>query len=945
MSPPTAALTKKDQVDEILRCGRDPVYFMRKYAKIQHPKRGTIPFETYSFQDECVTAFQENRFNIILKSRQLGLSTVTAAYATWFAIFHKDKNVLVIATKLQTAMGFVKKVKVILDNLPKWLMLTKFEPTKQSISFANGSVITAVPTSPDAGRSEALSLLIVDEAAFIRDFEDIWTGLYPTISTGGSAIILSTPHGVGGTYYRIWTEAEAKVNEFNSIRLEWWKHPEHDQAWFDKETKNLPKRKVGQEFLCVGADTKIVTPDGYKRADEIKIDDLVLTHMGRFKPVLNVNSRLVRMDETLYEVSSPGSRKCKFTITGNHKMLSYRFWANNISSYDWLKNNASEQSWIEASVIASKRKTTDRITNVLMPKFDPKPVEMLTTIDVSTLCPSIDVTNDTCRYERQWGNTKRYVSVDFELGKFIGLYLAEGCNHRGGVDLGFHIDELETHAKWCIDFLHKIGCRTTLLSSKIHNSCRLWTFNRHIGALVKLFIQGDRASNGRWAPNKRLDMERVVASGREFIKGLLFGHHLGDGNHKHDKKTCTYSTSSKLIFQLRTLNTMFGLYPRIGHVELKKKNPRHSDMWYLEFQAQGTTYLGLLENGQQYRTGSRTMLLGDNFVGHHQMTDVSHLSMLDGGYEVYDISVADDKSFVAQSAVLHNCDFISSGDTFLQPEDLEYLRETIEPPSEKSGPQLCVWTWRKPQPAHLYVISADVARGDSSDFSAFHIIDRDTCEVAAEYMGKIPPDKFADLLAEYGKLYNTALICPEQNTFGYMTCVRLRDMGYPKLYFKNATGDLFEYKSVDPDAIPGFSTQSNTRVQILSKLEELIRTKVLKTYSQRLYDQMQAFVWVGSRAQAANDAHDDLILSLAIGTWLTNGGTSLSEAAIAMAYAMMKATKIERRDISQMPGDIQSAKPLVNPNIRGYNAQNVYKPVDPSMVKHADISDFSWLLK
>ena len=207
-------LTRSDQVNEIIRCGKDPVYFMNRYVKIQHTVRGLIPFATYDFQEDCIKQFQTNRFNIALKSRQLGLSTITAAYAVWFSIFKKDKNVLVIATKLSTAMNFIKKVRIMLDCLPKWLLLTKFEPTKQSIRFDNGSQITAIPTSPDAGRSEALSLLIVDEAAFIRDFEDIWTGLYPTLSTGGNAIIISTPNGVGGQYYRLWMDAETKQNEF-----------------------------------------------------------------------------------------------------------------------------------------------------------------------------------------------------------------------------------------------------------------------------------------------------------------------------------------------------------------------------------------------------------------------------------------------------------------------------------------------------------------------------------------------------------------------------------------------------------------------------------------------------------------------------------------------------------------------------------------------------------
>lgn len=193
-----ANLTRTEQVREIVKCGKNSEYFIRTYTKIQHSTQGIIPFETYDFQNTCLESFEKHRLNIVLKSRQLGLSTICAAYAVWMMIYQKDKNVLVVATKLSTAINFIKKVRTIVENLPKWLLLPKFEPSKQQITFSNGSSIKAIPTSPDAGRSEALSLLIIDEAAWIRDFDDIWTGLAPTFSTGGRAIILSTPNGVGG---------------------------------------------------------------------------------------------------------------------------------------------------------------------------------------------------------------------------------------------------------------------------------------------------------------------------------------------------------------------------------------------------------------------------------------------------------------------------------------------------------------------------------------------------------------------------------------------------------------------------------------------------------------------------------------------------------------------------------------------------------------------------
>jgi len=246
MAGPTSS-----QAKEIVRCGKDPVYFINKYAKIQHPTRGTIPFNTYDFQDDCVRAYIEHRFNIIVKSRQLGLSTVSAIYAVWLAIFYRDKNILVIATKLAVAQNFIRKVKVALDALPKWLVMPSIrERTKTHVAFTNGSQIKAVPTSEDAGRSEALSMLIIDEAAFIRNFDELWMGLYSTLSTGGRAAIISTPNGIGGMYHKLAEEAKAGKNDFNYIELPWFVHPERDQAWFDKECRNMSKKQVAQELLC-----------------------------------------------------------------------------------------------------------------------------------------------------------------------------------------------------------------------------------------------------------------------------------------------------------------------------------------------------------------------------------------------------------------------------------------------------------------------------------------------------------------------------------------------------------------------------------------------------------------------------------------------------------------------------------------------------------------------
>lgn len=523
--------TQNERVREIVRCGKDPVYFMNEYVKVQHPEKGTLPFKTYAFQDDCVRDFIKHRFNIVVKSRQLGLSTVSAAYALWMALFHKDKNILVIASKLATAVNFIKKVKFALKSVPPWLLISQYRDTQQSIVFSNGSEIKAIPTSEDAGRSEALSLLVVDEAAIIRNFDEVWTGLYPTLSTGGSAILISTPKGVGGIYHKIYADAVAGVNNFNPISLPWTVHPERDEEWFVEDSKQFhgDKKRIAQEYLC---------------------------------------------------------------------------------------------------------------------------------------------------------------------------------------------------------------------------------------------------------------------------------------------------------------------------------------------------------------------------------------------------------------------DFISSGDTFLQAEQMEWIKSMIREPISKEGDARRVWVWERPMVAHKYLISADVARGDATDHSAFHVIDTNTATIVAEYKGKITPDRLGELIVEYARAYNNALVCPENNTYGFMTCAKIKELKYTRFYYKNARyAENYVPKEGEQ---PGFSTQANNKIQALTKLEELLRNKLLKSYSQRLVDELSTYVWNGSKAGALKGYNDDLVMSAAIGTWLLDvmyGGGVGTET---LDSAMARSISVSRKSFNEVTPSLAAMRPVMTTGGR---------TVPRQAVQHLGNLDIGWLLK
>tara|TARA_Y100000310_G_scaffold114582_1_gene113058 strand:- start:991 stop:2622 length:1632 start_codon:yes stop_codon:yes gene_type:complete len=538
---------KSKQVKEIIKCGKNPTYFFNSYVKIQHPVRGLIKFDTFPFQDECVETFGKERFSIILKSRQLGMSTLGAAYATWLAIFQRDKNILVIATKLSVAQNFISKVKTMLRSLPSWIIMPEtITNNKQLLEFSNGSSIKAIPTSDDAGRSEALSLLIIDEAAFVRNFDELWMGLYPTISTGGRVIILSTPNGVGGQYYKLYTDAEAGLNEFTPLKLPWDVHPERDTAWFKETTKNLSNRQIAQEYLC---------------------------------------------------------------------------------------------------------------------------------------------------------------------------------------------------------------------------------------------------------------------------------------------------------------------------------------------------------------------------------------------------------------------DFASSGETFLSSNDIEYIRESIRPPRERVGSDRCVWIWEYPLSAHSYIMSADISRGDAKDYSAFHILDITTGECVAEYKGKIPPDRFGELLAEFGRKYNNALMCPENNSYGYATIVKLKELQYPNIYYKKRKAVYIGgYTPNCETDLAGFTTSGKTRTLILTKLEEVLRNKTIKVYSSRFYEELKTFVWNNNKAQAMKGHNDDLVLSMAIGSWLYDASEDYGKYAKDLNASMLKAMSVKRNTYDDLPDAILEGRPHNNTSNENLNidtskerSRNIHKTQIRDKIKI--LNEWEWLLK
>jgi hypothetical protein len=237
---------------EYIKCMTDPTHFMKKYCMIQHPTKGRIQFNLYPFQEKVLYQFQKNNYNVVLKSRQLGISTLVAGFSLWLMLFQRDKNILCIATKQETAKNMVTKVRFMYDNLPSWLKGSEkpLENNKLLLKLPNGSQVKATSAAGDAGRSEAVSLLIIDEAAFIEHIDEIFASAQQTLATGGGCIALSTPYGTGNWFHQTWQKAELGTNSFVPIKLKWNVHPERDQVWRNQQDADLGPRMAAQECDC-----------------------------------------------------------------------------------------------------------------------------------------------------------------------------------------------------------------------------------------------------------------------------------------------------------------------------------------------------------------------------------------------------------------------------------------------------------------------------------------------------------------------------------------------------------------------------------------------------------------------------------------------------------------------------------------------------------------------
>jgi len=266
LKPPGVELQySKEELNEYIKCAKDPVYFCSKYVKVKTLDKGVMPFKLYDYQETFVRKIHENRFVISKWPRQSGKSTSVIGYICHYVTFNQSVNVAILANKLKTAKDeLFAKLQLAYENLPQFLQQGVVEWNKTSFKLENGSRVVCDATSSSAIRGGSYNLLLLDEYAFLPSHiaEEFYSSTYPTISAGTTTklIIVSTPNGMNH-FHKLWVDANRPAghklkNKFVPVEVSWRDvpitpgGPKRNDEWAAEQIANTSPEQFEQEYGC-----------------------------------------------------------------------------------------------------------------------------------------------------------------------------------------------------------------------------------------------------------------------------------------------------------------------------------------------------------------------------------------------------------------------------------------------------------------------------------------------------------------------------------------------------------------------------------------------------------------------------------------------------------------------------------------------------------------------
>jgi hypothetical protein len=289
-----------------------------------------------------------------------------------------------------------------------------------------------------------------------------------------------------------------------------------------------------------------------------------------------------------------------------------------------------------------------------------------------------------------------------------------------------------------------------------------------------------------------------------------------------------------------------------------------------------------------------------------------------------------DKRKVSQEL---ECNFLGSGDNVFDSKLMQKIRENylLEPQNRMLGNQL--WIWKEPVIGHKYIMGVDVSRGDSEDFSSFQIVDFDTREQVAEFVGKLPPDTMAEICYKWGNMYSAFIVVDITGGMGVSTSRKLQELGYKNLYVDGVElGNTWKYNPKSAEKIPGINF-NNKRVQIIASYEEAMRHD-FRIYSHRLYNEMDTFIYINGRPDHQKGRHDDLLMSIAMATYVGESSFSNLTKVTELTKSMLESWTVADNDEASKTLDFNPVIPHYQDRMRQTNG---YQP------SRNDYETYGWL--
>lgn len=897
----------KHELTEYVKSAKDPVYFLNTYGYVYDITKKQIDRLTcFSYQEDMVKKFQKNQNNIVLKSRQLGLSVVTAGFVAWTLLFKIDQRILIVANDGAAAVRFLETVKQFLNYLPKFF----YDPKKDDeinnqkyIGLRNGNWVKAVASGKQAGRGEALTMLILDEVAFIENADDIWMGAGLALTaTKGKCIMISTPFGTGNLYHRTWVAAEKQEgSSFVPTTIHWTEHPVYSVG------KELRKDEFGRQYWWSPWYEHECERFNF---DRIKIaQELDLSFEG--SKALVIESHIIA--KYRQDILVKGEPVCYYDHTisencfVNNVRTNFWVWEKPLDGHNYIVSCLPEGEFVltnsglkKIENITFKDKLIDKegnYTSIKNIQVTPEYNGFVYDFKLSNVFRRTSFTGNHPILSSCNTILKRNYNKKHEKLKFNERYWEFNFKYNNADDLSV--------GDWLV--FPNLYKKNTITHNEIKNHWEKYKNGNRVDFTIDcpLLDEDFWWFIGMW-----------LAEGwtykNEYSKTIYTVHNIKTEKHyadkikklfeKYNRKVTTTDKGPVIMCQFNSTQLFDFINDNFGKYALNKKLPEWVKHLPDEFKLQlvkgyldgdGCQFVSRNELKSTYVSISLKLLEGVQDILFSlgiisvlkKLRSAGKTTILNKTFktkETYELNIGhyDSIKLLNKLKIKHDYTFKNKRiikDCFLSKNEEEiYFRIKDINKKYYSG---IVYNFETE--AHSFLCknitthNCDVGRGDGSDYSTIQVIDANELKQVAEYQGKIPPDLFAHLIHKVALEYNKAYVVIECNSFGLATCLVLKNQlryDSARIYHSKSIKKMVNHHwNVDVDEngeIPGFQTTTTTRPLIIASLTAYLRDRKIELNSKRLVTEFDTFIYNGVKPEHSSGYHDDLIIALAIGLYI-----------------------------------------------------------------------------